>query len=183
MRKRIVLALVVAVILAASVITYVVATIYWQRQVSVSFDVHGINAGLLPVDYNAYRNKQETTNLDSNGQAQITIFFENFYVIWLNTTFTTDAVGLTPILQGQYVAWTWTWIGNGWAGVMTPVSEPFDITGYHAMDKAHMMWTDPGINPSGPTGYALLVTVNPNSGEYPNPGHYSLTVTFQMGFE
>jgi hypothetical protein len=160
---------------------YAYTQIYWSRSVTMTFDVKGISAELLQCGYENYRNKVVATSLDANGQAVISIYGEQFYSLWLNTTFTSNATGLQMTMTGQYVAYQWVLDGS-WQGKVTPIGDPFDISGYHEIDKTLMMWKDPGHEPGGPIGYGLLVTITPIFEYVTISGHYEATVTFAMGF-
>jgi hypothetical protein len=171
------LVFIVALMLAVAS-AYAATTIYWHRQVSVNFSVVGISAELLQLGYENYRSKVVATSLDANHQAVITIYSENFNAIWLNTTFTTNATGLIMNCTGQYLRYYW---GSGY-GVVETVGAPFDISGYHEVDKLSMMWKDPGYQSGGPIGYGLLVTIVPWAEYVTVPGYYEAQVSFDMGF-
>ena len=85
-------------------------------------------------------------------------------------------------MTGQYVAYQWVSDGQNWQGKVTPIGDPFNISGYHEIDKTLMMWKDPGHEPAGPIGYGLLVTITPIFEYVTISGHYEATVTFAMGF-
>jgi len=175
------LAIFIVALFLSVALVYAGTQIYWQRSVKLEFDVKGISAELLQCGYENYRNKVVATSLDSNGQAVITIYGEQFYSLWLNTTFTSNATGLLMTMTGQYVAYQWVMDGS-WQGKVTPIGDPFDISGYHEIDKTLMMYKDPGHEPGGPVGYGLLVTITPNFEYVTISGHYEATVTFAMGF-
>ena len=188
MEKRKTKALTLIVVLIACCVGIVLASVCWQRQVTISFDVHGINAELLQYGsdpYNNYRNKTVATSLDSNNQAVITIYSENFHDIFLNCSYVSNATmggGVQINITGQYLSYQWVMTGMAWQGVITKIGSAFSINGYNVINKTTMMYQDPGINPSGPVGYGLLVTVTPETAEYPYGGHYYATITFALGF-
>lgn len=171
------LVFIIALMLAVAS-AYAATTIYWHREVSLSFNVVGISAELLQLGYENYRSKVVATSLDSDGRAVITIYSENYNQIWLNTTFTSNATGLIMNCTGQYVRYFW---GSGY-GVVETVGAPFDILGYHVMDKTQMMWKDPGYQSGGPIGFGLQVTIVAWAEYVTVPGYYEAQVSFDMGF-
>jgi hypothetical protein len=79
---------------------------------------------------------------------------------------------------GQYLRYYW---GSGYS-VVEPVGSPFDTSGYVLVDKAALMYHDPGHSSGGPFGYALQVTIVPWLEYVTVPGSYEAQVSFDMGF-
>jgi hypothetical protein len=80
-------------------------------------------------------------------------------------------------MTGQYLRYYWDGIG-----VVQPVGSPFDISGYHAIDKSLMMWKDPGYQNGGPIGYGMQITLVPWLEYVTVPGNYTATIALDMGF-
>ncbi|MCJ7430373.1 hypothetical protein MUO83_04055 [Candidatus Bathyarchaeota archaeon] len=157
---------------------YAATTVYWHREVQVAFNVVGISGELLLYGYENYRTKAVATALDVNHQATITIYSENYNAIWLNTTFVSNATGLIMNCTGQYFRVYW---GSG-SGVIELLGQPFDISGYHVMDKTQLMWKDPGYQSGGPIGFGLQVTIVPWLEYVTQAGYYEAHISFDMGF-
>ena len=186
MEKRKTRALASLVVLIGLCVGIVVASVCWSRQVTITFDVHGINAELLEYgtsQWNNYRDKIVATTLDANNQAVITIFSENFHDIFLNCSYVTNATlgdGVKIDVIGQYITYTWD-SGSG-TGKINFVGSPFSLNGYNVVDKTQMMYSQIKNSFDSPTGHALLVTVTPLTKEYAYAGHYYATITFALGF-
>ena len=157
---------------------YAATTIYWHRQVSINFNVIGIAADLLQLGYENYINKVVATNLDSNGQAVLTIFSENFHEIWINSTWTSNASGLIMNETAQHIRYYW---GSGYS-VVEPVGAAFNLNGFQTINKTATMWHDPGHSSGGPFGYGLLITMIPWTEYVTTPGAYTVTISLDMGF-
>jgi len=162
----------------ALLVGVVIAQVYWRRSVTLQFDVKGISAELLQVGYENYRTKNIATSLDSNNQAVISIYSEQFYVIALNCTFTSNATGLIMNCTGQYLRYYW---GSG-SGVIETIGSPFNISGFNVVDKAQMQYRDPGFQAGGQIGYGMLITVAPWLEYVTIPGFYQAVVTLELGF-
>jgi len=173
--KKKTLALVAALIMALSCLTVVVAKIYWTRTLTHDFTVIGIEAELLKPTGNDYLNKVVATAL-VDYKTFVVIFAENFYNIWLNCTWTSDAVGLDVNVEGQYVSIEY---GAGVYQVKT-VGAPFDCEGYHEVDKTKMLWKMPDVGVLG-CG-ALQLTFDFDTEGVTTPGDYSCDMKFEMGF-
>mgnify|MGYP001485340122 CR=1 FL=1 len=174
MRKK-TLALVAALIVALSLLTVVVAKIYWTRTLTHEFTVIGIEGELLRPTGPDYANKVVATSLVNN-KVFVTIYAENFYNIWLNCSWSSDAVGLDVNVEGQYVEILYV------SGEFTVanVGSPFDAEGYHTVDKTKMMWKAPGVGVLG-CG-ALQLTYEFDTEGVLTPGDYSVEMLFEMGF-
>jgi len=175
--------LIAALILATTGVVYAVSQVYWSRQVHIEFNVIGINAEMLTygaAPWDNYRDKVIATSLDSNNEAVITIFSENFNEIWFNGTYVTNATGCPISIVGQYISLFWD-TGSG-QGKVNLIGSPFNLNGYHVVDKAEMMYAQVKNSYDSPIGHALLITVTPETAEYAYGGHYGADVLFQMGF-
>ena len=178
MRKKILL---LALVVAASLLTVVAAQIYWERTINYNFEVIGVEAVLVPKTYDGYRLKTVATALDSNRQIILTVISENFEDLWLNITQTCNCTGLVVTAQGQYVDVYWTGPSTG---TIALVGSPFDVFGYHVVDKTKMMWKNPGntVVVPQPHGYGLLISFNFDTELVTLPGNYQSSLKFQMGF-
>jgi len=173
---------VLAVALMATLITVALGFTYWQRTVNKTFTVLGIEAVIVPNEYNAYRLKQETTSLDSTNKVVLSVLAENYYNLWLNITYTSDAVGLVVTAQGQFV--NVHWVGPT-SGIIETFGSAFNVMGYTTYDettKPNLMWANPGTAAGMPTGHGLLVTFALDTEGVTTPGDYSVSFLFEMGF-
>lgn len=175
MRKKILAAMLVVAILAVSTFAYA-ATIYWSRTIQHSVTILGIEAELLKPTYDDYRLKNVATQL-TDSKVVLTIYAENFYEIWLNITWTSGAEGLAVTASGEYVDVFWH--AGDQRGHVDPIGDPFDVTGYHVIDKTKMMYA----YPEGATwGHGLLVTFTFDTEQVTIPGDYTVDLLFEMGF-
>ena len=173
--KKKTLALVAALIMALSCLTVVIAKIYWTRTLTHDFTVIGIEAELLKPTGNDYLNKVVATAL-VDYKTFVVIYAENFYNVWLNCTWTSDAVGLDVNVEGQYVSIEY----SGGVYNVNPVGSPFDCEGYVEVDKTKMMWKAPGVGILG-CG-ALQLTFDFDTEGVLTPSDYSCSMLFEMGF-
>jgi hypothetical protein len=163
-------------LLATLMVTTVLALVYWSRTIHHSLTVIGINAELLQNTGTSYLNKIVAVDVDSNGKVLLTIYSENFYNVWLNLTFTSDAVGLDIQCTGQYVEVQYN-TGNY---IIVPVGSPIpNFMGYHVIDKTQMMYKTPD---TGVTGGALQLAFIFDTETVTMPGEYTADLLFQMGF-
>lgn len=160
------------ILLLLDSVGYAVAVTYWQRQITYNFSVVGINAEILNTGPDNYGGKAVASQLSASNQIQLVIYQENFHSIWLNLTWTSNALGFQVSATGQYLSWyhnPYTW----WES--TPNGDVPDLMGYHVIDKTKMIWGDP-------SGGALLITFSFNSELVTTPGSYAVILLFQMGF-
>jgi hypothetical protein len=182
MTKRRKAILVFAVVLLATLISVVFGLTYWSRTVSKNITVIGIEAILTNNNYDAYRLKQETATLDSTNKVVISVLAENYYNLWLNITWDSDAIGLVVTAQGQFV--NVHWVGPDY-GVIETFGSAFNVMGYSSYNettKLNLMWANPGTSAGGPTGHGLLVTFAFDTEAVTTPGDYSVNFLFEMGF-
>lgn len=172
-RKLVILAL---VILALGSISYAVARIYWSRTITYSFSVYGIDAELLVPTGDGYHNKAIATALDANNRISLTIIAENFYNIWLNITWTSNSQGLAVAATGQY--WTYYYSHLAANPEYNPTGSPFDVLGYHVIDKTQMMYHG-GFDVNGGL---LMITFSFDTELVTIPGSYQAHLLFEMGF-
>jgi len=160
------------VLLALSTLAgVVVAKIYWSRQATYSFSVIGIEAGLLQPDIAGYRSQIEVITLSANKKIGISIFRENFYSLWLNITWSSNAVGLGVAATGTYYYFVDP--GTGWT--MSPSGDLANALGYNVVDKTKMLW-------GASYGYMLVITFAFDTEAVTSPGTYTVNLLFQLGF-
>lgn len=160
-RKALVIGL---ILLLLGFIGGTIAKVFWTQTIHHNLDVIGIEADLLVPTVDGFLTKAHATDL-TNNKVGLTIYAENFYDIWLNITFTSDAEGLAVTASGQY--YQMQGIQN------VPMGSPFDIMGYHVIDKTQMMYATNGW---------LIVTFTFDTELVTTPGAYSADLLFQMGF-
>ena len=174
MTKKIYAAGLIIAVLAVSCVAYA-AHVYWSRSLTKQITVIGIDAELLKPDGISYLNKVKATALVDD-KVFVTIYAENFEVIWLNCTWISDAVGLNVDVQGLYVSIEYA----GGVYQVNPVGSSFDAEGYHTVNKTLMMYKTPGAAILG-CG-ALQLTFTFDTELVTTPGDYSVDMLFQMGF-
>jgi hypothetical protein len=173
------LAFIVALFLSVTIVSAVIySQVYWQRQITYTFETIGIDAELLEVGYEAFRTKKVATSLDSNNEVVLTIIAEQYYELYLNITWVCSVEGFDLTCTGQYLRYYW---GTG-SGVVETVGDPFECIGLNAVDKTKMMWADVGFQSGGPVGYGLKLHFNPNVEGVTKAGTHTVTITLQMGF-
>ena len=168
-------ALVAALIVALSLLGVVIAKIYWTRSLTRSLTVIGIEAELLQPDAISYRDKVVATELVGD-KVFLTIYAENFYNVWLNLTWTTDAEGLDVNVEGQY----FRVLLQGGNYNLEYLGDPFDCEGYNVVDKTQMMWNFPDANVLD--AYGLELRFEFDTELVTTPGDYTCDLTFEMGF-
>jgi len=158
------------------------AFIYWTRCLTHQFSVVGIKADLIQPTFNGYINKIIASDL-TNDKIGLIIEKENFYNIWLNITVTAQAPGLVVTMQGQYYNVRYEWGGLSWTEVFVPNGAPFTLTNHTAytVDKTQMMYV-PISAGGGETGHMLVLTLNYDTELVLEPGDYTSTMLFEMGF-
>lgn len=142
------------------------AAIYWTRTIRHGISVTGISAELLGTTRDHYVGKVPATDLINN-QVRFTIYAENFYNIWLNITFTSDAEGLVVDATGQYQHYD----SSSW--VFSNVGSPIVLNGYTVIDKTQVMYATSG---------SLLISFSFNTEGVTLPGNYNVDLLFQAGY-
>jgi hypothetical protein len=155
-------------LLAATLITTVFAIVYWSRTIQLHLNVVGIQAELYRPDYQGYDEQIIVTNFVNN-KVCLTILLENYaHEMWLNCSLLGAPAGMTYEFIGDYVH---VYEKAPWG--YYPEGTPFDVTGYHQVDKTKMMYGMPGW------GLEILFSWD---GGTALPGGYDVEVLFQMGF-
>jgi hypothetical protein len=173
MRKK-TLALVATLVLALSCLAVVVAKIYWTRTVTHDIHIVGIDAELLVPTVDGHSLNEVTTNLSSDDKIAITIYEENYEVIWLNVSAATDCPGLVVLATGQYVN---CHVDTG-VGHYDYVGDPFTLNmgTQQAVDKLKMMYGTVA------DGYMLEIAFAWDTEACFELGDYTVDLTFSMGF-
>ena len=180
--------LIAASLISIMAISAVSAVIYFNRTIHHGFSVTGIQADVLNPSFAGYNAKQVASDL-TNNQVALTIYAENFYDVWLNVTWSSDAVGLAVTMTGQYYEAYWY---NG-AGLPGGSVGEFDANGTsfavpmnteYVVMKHNMMWQTLVQPPTGTgnMGGCLVLTFSLDTEQVLVPGSYDLALTFQMGF-
>ena len=162
------------------------ALTYWQRSITHNLLVHGIIAELYQPNFDGYALQIVATDLSSTDEIALTILDENFYNVWLNVTWTSNAEGLEVNITGQYYDVFWYRSGNpGGVQHFDPVGVPFQFDNgvSQIVDKAAMMWT-PIVEASDPVhGGCLILEFQWDTELVTTPGDYTVDILFEMGFE
>lgn len=160
------------------------ALIYWQRTIQHNITVIGIDAELLQGNFDGYDQKITATNL-TDDKVSVVILAENFYEVWLNVSWTSEAEGLAAEITGQYYDVHWKWVGYP-AESFEPMDVPFQINNTESclVDKTKMMLVDlvQGSGAAGNHGYCLVVSFVWDTELVTTPGDYTVDILFQMGF-
>lgn len=163
------------------------AKIYWTRNIQHTINVVGVEAELIEPGCEGYDQKIVTTQLIDD-KVGLVIVQENFYDLWLNISWTSDAEDLACEMTGQYydVYWHWHSPEIGHTPVFTPLDTPFIISNTESIviDKTKMMLV-PLTKPSyadGSHGYCLVIHFNWDTEFILLPGDYTINILFQMGF-
>jgi len=188
--KKIASVALASLLLASCIAAY--AIVYFQRTITHNFSVIGIQGELLVPTFGGYIGKVIASGL-TDGKVALVIYKENFYNVWLNVSTYSDAVGLNLTIQGQY--WKAYWVGG--SNPMTDPAQPyFEPVGSsfsfvngtsQVVDKTKMMWKLPVPNTSGSSlpsapEYCLVLTFNFDTELVLEPGNYTSSLKFQMGF-
>ena len=186
MNKKLVI--VISAAIAALFIGSAVAVIYWQRQLTYSFKVVGIEGELLEPTLNGYLSKIVAQNLTVNNQVAVVIYNENFENVWLNVTVESNATGLRCNITGQYYAVYDYFGGFDHSWHFEAVGSPFSFQNgtSQVVDKTLMMWRYPKLSQvageNGPAEHCLVLTFVWDTELIVVPSNYVATMTFQMGF-
>jgi hypothetical protein len=149
---------------------YAYTQIYWQRTITTSIDVVGIDAECLTPTIDGFRNKIATTTL-TDGKILLTVYSENFNDIWLNVTWTSNATGLVVSAVGEtvhvynkpYIDWVYELQGD-----------PRDVMGYTVFpDKQKVYYSN---------GMGMQITFSFNTEAITVPGHYAIEISLALGF-
>ena len=160
------------------------ALTYWSRTIQHSFTVVGINAELYQPNFDGYSQQIIAADLVDDKIA-LTILDENFYNIWLNVSWTSNAEGLEVNITAEYFECYWRRDGNpGGVQYFGPVGTPFQFDNgvSQIVDKAAMMWT-PIVEVSDPVhGGCLVLDFAFDIELVITPGDYTVDLLFEMGF-
>jgi len=183
-RTKKALVFILALLFATTGIT--LGLVYWSRTIQHSITVIGIDAELLQGNFDGYDQKIVAENL-VDGKVSVVIIAENFYEIWLNVSWTSQAEGLDADITGQYYDVYWGWsTSQGNVPIFTPLATPFTIINTEScvVEKAQMMLVDLTKTPnsSGNHGYCLVVSFVWDTELVTIPGDYTVDILFQMGF-
>ena len=157
---------------------------YWSRTIQHSVTVIGIIAELYQPNFDGYAQQIVAADLVDDKIA-LTILDENFYNIWLNVSWTSNAEGLAIDITGQYFDVFWYHSGNpGGVQHFDPVGTPFQFdngTG-QTIDKTKMMW-NPIVEADDPIhGGCLVLSFAFDTELVTTPGDYTVDLLFEMGF-
>lgn len=184
--------LIAAALISIVAISGVSAVIYFNRTLHHGFSVIGITADILNPGFDGYDLKQVAGDL-TNNQVSLTIYSENFYNIWLNLTYTTNATGLRLNVTAQYyqVYWHTTNVNLGWTKMFVPLESPFEITlgTPYTVNKTLMMYSplvkpnlSPGNGGDSNTGYCMVLSFVYDTEFITVPGNYDSALLFELGF-
>jgi len=174
------LVFIVALMLAVAS-AYAATTVYWTRTLpGQSFTVHGISAELFVPTAQAYHDKTVATGL-TNEQVALSIYAENFYVLWLNMSYTTDCPsGLIVTVTGQYYAYYLSQSGS--VPTISSVGSAFPMVfSNQTIDKTKLMYYAPTQNNDPKVGGLLMLTFAIDTEGVMLPGNYAVSYTFEMG--
>jgi len=162
----------------AMLITIVTAgtTVYWHKAINQPIHVTGIDAALLQPGSNAHQLKTNATQL-TDGKICFTIYSENYAVIWLNLTMTSNCPGLAfGTITGQYYHCGIN--PSSGIGYYDPYGSSFAITPgtMQVIDKVHCMWG------ASNDGYELEITITWVLEKCTTFGDFTAVILFQAGF-
>lgn len=161
------------------------AFIYWQRTIQHNILVHGIKAELYQPNFTGYTQQIIAGDLSVDNKIALAIIAENFYNVWLNVTFTSNATGLATNITGQYYDVYWYHSGNpGGVKHFDPIGVPFQFDNgtSQILNKTMMMWT-PIVEAENPIhGGCLVLNFAFDTELVTTPGEYTIDLLFQMGF-
>lgn len=161
------------------------AFVYWQRTIQHNMVVHGIKAELYQPNFNGYTQQIVAEDLSVDNKIALAIIDENFYNIWLNVTFTSNATDLAINITGQYYDIYWRYDGNpGGVKYFGPIGTPFQFDNgtSQVINKTMMMWI-PIVEADVPVhGGCLVLNFAFDTELVTTPGDYTVDLLFQMGF-